>query len=85
MKFTHEKVTTLFYVLAATLLVAVLGFFYLNNQKVRITSDWVEHTQEVLRTSDAVLLDIISIETGARGFVLTWEDNFLVAFNHSTI
>ena len=85
MKYTIEKKTKIFYILAAIILVAVLGVFYWNNQKVKATSDLVKHTQDVLRTSDAVLLDIMNIETGARAYILTGNEGFLEPYNHSLL
>jgi signal transduction histidine kinase len=85
MKFTNENKTTLFYILAATLLVSVLAAFYFNNQKVKATSNLVEHTQEVLRKSDDFLLDVIMIESGVRGYVLTGNSDFLTPFDKATL
>jgi len=65
-------------------LVSVLAIFYFNNQKIKSTSDLVEHTEEVLRSSDHVLLDIINIETGLRGFLLSGNIIFLEPYDHST-
>jgi PAS domain S-box-containing protein len=80
MTFTSEKKTTLFYILAATILVLVLWFFYFNNKKVKATSDLVEHTQDILRMSDAVLLDVLNIETSARGYLLSGNEVFLAPY-----
>jgi PAS domain S-box-containing protein len=81
MKFLLEKRISLFYFLLAAALVSILLFFYYNNKKVKAASDLVEHTQEVLRTSDCVLLDILDIETGSRGYALTGNEIFLEPFN----
>jgi signal transduction histidine kinase len=85
MKLTNENKKNLFYILAATLLVSVLAAFYLNNQKVKATSDLMEHTQEVLRKSDDVLLDVVMIETGTRGYVLTKNEGFLIYFDKNIL
>ncbi|HEY3389387.1 MAG TPA: PAS domain S-box protein, partial [Prolixibacteraceae bacterium] len=81
MKFILEKRITLFYFLLAAALVSILVFFYYNAKKVKSASDLVEHTQEVLRMNDSVLLDILDIETGSRGFALTGNEMFLEPFN----
>ncbi len=44
----------------------------------------VEHTQEVLRKSDNVLLNILNIETASRGYVLTANELFLDPFHKAT-
>jgi len=81
MKFILEKRITLFYVLLGAALVSILVFFYYNAKKVRIAGDLVEHTQEVLRMSDSVLLDILDIETGSRGYALTGNEILLEPFH----
>src|ERR1035437_7109647 len=83
MKFALGKKTIFFFSLAAATLVSVLVLFYYNTQKVKSTSDLVEHTEEVLRKSDNVLLDIINIETGLRGYMLTENVFFLTPFNNA--
>src|SRR5665648_511607 len=77
MKFILEKRITLFYVLLGAALVSILVFFYYNAKKVKIAGDLVNHTQEVLRMSNSVLLDIVDMETGARGYLLTGNEIFL--------
>jgi len=84
MKFLSEKSTTIFYFLAVSALVSILAIFYQNTQKVKLTSNIVEHTQEVLRQSDKVLLDILNIETGFRGFLISGNDSFLKPFNDAS-
>jgi len=81
MKFILEKKITLFYILLGAALVSILVFFYYNAKKVRIAGDLVEHTQEVLRISDGVLLDILDIETGSRGYALTGNETLLEPFH----
>ncbi|MGE5185015.1 MAG: CHASE3 domain-containing protein, partial [Acidobacteriota bacterium] len=41
------------------------------------TVDYLEHTHEITEGLDAVLEDMIDVETGARGFALTGRDEFL--------
>jgi len=81
MKFILEKRITLFYVLLGAALVSILVFFYYNAKKVKNAGELVEHTQEVLRMSDRVLLGILDIETEARGYVLTGNEIFLASFD----
>jgi len=80
---TLEKNTIIFFFLSAFALVAILVLFYYNARKVESTSNWVEHTQHVLRKSNDVLLDVISIESSSRGFVLTNNTVFLSSFNNA--
>ena len=85
MKSTTEKKTIFFSFLSGIALVSVLVVFYFNVQKVKSTSESVEHTQEVLRKSDNVLLDVLNIETGARAYVLTGNDFFLIPFYDAVV
>src|SRR5665647_78227 len=82
MKFILEKRITLFYVLLGSALVSILVFFYYNAKKVRNANDILEHTQEVLRMNNDVLLDIVDMETGARGYLLTDNDIFLEPYKN---
>lgn len=77
MKFLVDKKITVILFFAAIILVSVVVVFYYNTKKVKSSSDLVEHTQEVLRKSDKVLLDIINIETGLRGYILSDNAIFL--------
>jgi len=83
MKFSVEKKTLFSLFLAAIALISILVIFYHNDQKVKSTSDWVEHTQEVLRKSDNIFLDILNVETGSRGYILTGNETFLSPFNNA--
>ncbi len=80
MKFISEKKISLLYFLAACLTVLVLVFFYYNTQKIKSASKLVVHTQEVLRTSDNVPMDILNFVSSARGYLLTGNVNFLEPF-----
>jgi len=77
MKFLAEKKITLFLFFAAIILVSVVVSFYYNTKKVKLNSELVVNTQEALRKSNAVLLDILNIETGLRGFLLSGDKVFL--------
>jgi PAS domain S-box-containing protein len=77
MKFISEKKITLLYFLAACITVFVLVLFYYNTQKVKSTNKLVEHTEDILRTSDNVLMDMLNIVISARGYLLTENVTFL--------
>jgi len=77
MKFLAEKKITLFLFLAAIILVSVVVSFYYNTKKVKANSDMVVHTQEAIRKSNVVLLDMLNIETGLRGYLLSGNKEFL--------
>ena len=81
MKISTEKITRLFFFLAAMLLVSVLIIFYYNSLRVKSTGDFVEHTQEVLYKNNDVLINILNIQAGLRGYLLTGKENFLEPYN----
>ncbi|MEI6142233.1 MAG: ATP-binding protein [Mariniphaga sp.] len=77
MKFTFEDKTKLFFPLTAAVLISLLAVFYYSTRKVKQSNDLVDHTQEVLHMSDKVLLDLLNIENGIRGYILTGNQFFL--------
>ena len=77
MKFFLEKKINLFYFLFAIAFLSVSVFFYSNVDNVILAGDLFEHTQEVLRTNDNTFLDLLDIEAGSRGYVLTGDAVFL--------
>ncbi|WP_281336428.1 ATP-binding protein [Flavobacterium eburneipallidum] len=81
MKFIFEKKAFLFYILSAILLSTVLAIFYLNNQKDKAVTKKLIHTQEVISKSNEVLLDVLTIETGFRGYLLSGDAQFLEPYN----
>lgn len=81
MKFYFDKKIIFFFFLSAIIILSVLIIFYFNAQKVKLTSNLVEHTEEVLSKSDNILLDLLNIEGGSRSFILTGNIEFLEPFN----
>ena len=84
MKFISQKKINIFYILTSVILVSTLLVFVVSRQKLKLTSDLVEHTQDVIRKSDNVLLGVLNIETASRGYVLTRNELFLDPFNKAT-
>jgi len=77
MKFLLNKKTIFYYLIALIIVASVLFVFYRNTQKVKANNELVEHTQEVLHKSDNVLVDVLNMETGVRGYLLTGNEEFL--------
>ncbi|NDP26666.1 MAG: PAS domain S-box protein [Flavobacterium sp.] len=80
MKFIFQRKTTLFYILTAILLTTVLLIFYENNQKVIASNVTLMHSQEVINKNDEVLIDLLNIDTGFRGYLFSREESFLQPF-----
>ena len=85
MKFKLEKKTKLFYIVSIVLLITVLGFFYANSQKEIASSQKLLHTQIVINKNDEVMLDVLNIETGFRGYLLSGNKVFLEPYYQSKI
>ncbi len=58
----------------------LMGIALLNNSKLRSTMKWNTHTYEVLAESNRMLLNMVNIETGMRGFVAGGDEKFLEPF-----
>lgn len=74
----------LFYTFVAILVLAgtLLSVALVNTHKLLDTVGWNTHTYEVLAESDQLLLSMVNIETGMRGFVASGEDRFLEPFKN---
>ena len=83
MTITLNRKNTVFYYIAITVIGILLVVFYFNSIKVKSTEKSVEHTRRVIDKNSEILLDIVNIETGARGFILTNNANFLEPYNES--
>ena len=53
----------------------ILGLFNFN--KMQDSLNWVNHTNEVIRTAEKIEKIAVDMETGERGFILTGEKSFL--------
>src|ERR1700688_1471373 len=67
--------------LAILILVGVLSY----RSMVQSDEDrqWVTHTHLVKEKLDAVLTNMLDVETGARGYILTGEGSYLEPYNHA--
>lgn len=67
------------------LMLAVLGYAYINFTKQSTNVDLNLHSYNVIRESDTILISLINMETGARGFAFTGKEEFLEPFNQGKI
>jgi methyl-accepting chemotaxis protein len=72
----------LFVTFAAILLISgsLMSFALLNIYKLMDTVGWNTHTYAVMQESEAMLLNMVNIETGLRGFVASGDEKFLEPF-----
>ena len=80
-----EKKTNFFYLVSTILLITVLAIFYANSQKEIASSKKLLHTQEVISKTNDILVDVLNIETGFRGYLLTANNVYLEPYNQSKI
>jgi PAS domain S-box-containing protein len=83
MKFSLKKSPNSLYYFVITTIILVLAFFYYHSQKALETNKLMAHSQQIISKNDAVLLNLINIETGYRGFLLSRDESFLEPFNKS--
>ena len=75
---TAQKFTAGF--LAAALILIVGALSWRSTRQTFEAASWVSHTHEVMTTLENVLADVVSVETGQRGFLLTGDERFLEAY-----
>ena len=66
---TLKKRLTLTFATILLLAGALIAVALVNNARLRDTVNWNTHTHKVLAQSDSMLLNMVNIETGLRGFV----------------
>jgi len=73
----------LFISFAAILLISgsLMSFAVLNIHKLMDTVGWNTHTYKVIKAADTMLLNMVNIETGLRGFIASGDEKFLEPFN----
>src|SRR5580658_5221412 len=70
------------FIVSAVILVATAIFAIRNNEKFIDTTQWVNHTHEVLQEFDQILTRTVDAETGVRGYVVTGNEVFLDPYNN---
>ena len=80
MKMSLEKKIPLAFLLAIILLIVLAVFAYRSVSTLDETIELEIHAQEVVQKLDSVLTNMIDVETGMRGYVLTGKEDFLEPF-----
>jgi PAS domain S-box-containing protein len=83
MNFDLDKKNTVFYYIAIIVIAMLLAVFYYNFKVVKSTGYMVDHSNDVINKNNEVLLDLVNIETGTRGYLLTDKQEFLSTYNQS--
>ena len=80
MKITLGKKILLGFIVCALILFGVAIFSYKNSEKFIASNARVNHTNQVLFEFEQILVSTLNAETGARGFVITGDQNYLKPF-----
>ena len=83
MNFSLDKKNSIIYYIAIVVIALLLTIFYYNDKIVKSSEELINHTHEVLNKNNEILLNIINIETGSRGYLLTEKEEFLKPFHQS--
>jgi CheY-like chemotaxis protein/CHASE3 domain sensor protein/putative methionine-R-sulfoxide reductase with GAF domain len=81
MKMTLNQKILSGFIVCTIILVATAFFAIRSSNKFVDTTNWVNHTHEVLAEFDQLLSATVDEETGVRGFVITGNDAFLEPYN----
>lgn len=63
------------------IMLTVISNSYINFIKESEAVKWNVHTYQVIQESDDVLMSLLNMETGARGYVITGNESFFEPFN----
>lgn len=69
------------FIAIVAMMIAVAAFSYVNLSRYTEAVDWNNHTYKVLEQSTDMLMALVNIETGQRGFMLGGTDNLLEPLN----
>ena len=69
------------FIVVLALMVTVSAIVFNSINSMVISSKWVNHTYEVIRTAESVAASMVDMETGQRGFMVTGKDEYLEPYN----
>jgi signal transduction histidine kinase len=77
MKLTKLKHPYLKVIFAGGLLTSMIILFYSNSKNNNVSTALVEHTQQVIKNNDDLLVSLVNHQTGVRGYLLTNDTSLL--------
>jgi len=83
MKLISTRKSYFIVTLSIAVIVTILLISFFNTSNRKTTAYWVDHTLQVISTSDELLLDIVNHETGVRGYLITENEVFLEPYYSS--
>ena len=63
--------------IAALILILFVLLIYLSTNQMLETTQWVSHTEEVIAYGHQLMEELLNMETGERGFLITGKKEFL--------
>ncbi|GCE76406.1 methyl-accepting chemotaxis protein [Cellulomonas biazotea] len=73
------------YAVALVLMAAIGVVSFVNTQALVRNNGWVQHTNEVLNETDAILSSLKDAETGQRGYLITGVDTYLAPYTAAKV
>ncbi|MCD6068528.1 MAG: histidine kinase [Bacteroidetes bacterium] len=73
------------FIICGIILCGVAVFTFNNSEKFIASNAWVDHTNRVISELQQVQLSVVDAETGARGYVISGNDNFLEPYTNAKI
>lgn len=83
LKLTTDKILKTGIVLLLSAIIGMIANSINEYQKINDSAKRVAHTHELLFYSQKVLILLVDIETGARGYIITWKKPFLASLKKS--
>jgi PAS domain S-box-containing protein len=80
MSIPNRNVPIIGFCVALAILAGMSAVSYLSLRAFVERARWVEHTQNVLRETEAVLSDLKDVETSVRGYLISRQEPFLVPY-----
>jgi PAS domain S-box-containing protein len=80
MKLTNFKSPYLIVFILTSIILSTLTVFFFNSKEKYISKKLVEHTHQVIRSSNDLSLDLINHQASIRGYIITHDTRFLEAY-----
>ena len=82
-KFSNMKLKwklTIGFAIPLTLIMTISTIVYFNLDRLLKSSEWVNHTNEVINLGNGITQSLVNMETGFRGFLVVGDEEFLAPF-----
>jgi CHASE3 domain sensor protein len=80
-KLSFRQQVSLGFVVSIALVLVVGIFSYRSLKQLQNDTVWVEHSHQVIKSSDILLQKLVDAETGMRGYVATGNEVFLEPYH----